>query len=110
MPSPISKVDEGTPPLLYWNEFRVLADHTLINWLRRSTLVNLNDDPEIEKAAIKARNIFEFSGKIKELANEGERIIIGFGEELVLNNHYQPDKFGVVMLDLVDWLVDKTKI
>ena len=38
------------------------------------------------------------------------RTIIGFGEELVLDDRYHPDKFGVMMMDLADWLIEKTKI
>lgn len=110
MPSPITPVDPGKLPLLYWNGFRVLAGRTLISWLRRSTLVPLENDPGMDKAAIRARSIYEFCDIGKQLANEGERVIIGFGEELVLNNNYQPDKFGVVMIDLVDWLIDKNKV
>ena len=76
----------------------------------QSSLVDLSNNPGIEDAAIKAKCIFEFCNVVKQIANEGERIIIGFGEELVLDDRYRPDKFGVMMLDLTDWLIDKTKV
>ena len=110
VPSPISDENVDQLPVLLWNGFRILADRTLIDWLQKSTIVDLSNDPEIEKAIIKANTIFEFCEMVKCLAKPGERIIMGFGEELVLNNYFHPDKFGVVMLDLVNWLVDKTKI
>ena len=110
MPSPIPRVDPNTIPLLYWNGFRILADHTLIDWLKQSTLVDLAQTPGIENAAIKAKSMFEFCNVVKQIAKEGERTIIGFGEELVIDNRYHPDKFGVMMLDLADWLVEKTKV
>jgi len=64
MPSPVPRVEL---PLLYWNGFRILADHTLI------TIVDLSNDPEIEKATIKANTIiFEFCEIVKQLAKQGE--------------------------------------
>lgn len=83
------------PPI--WKDYKVFDDATILSWLKLSALSNIRNKDKLEKSKRfeDIWNISDLCRLLETLVQPDDKIIIGFGEELVFHKHFDLDIFSL---------------
>ena len=102
-------VDKFTPPV--WKEYLVLGDATLMSWLQQSLFSNIpKQNPKKVAGFSEIKTLEEYFTMVKKLAKPNSKVILGFGEDLVLTKKYEAKEFYLKLVGLLSSLITHNQV